>query len=299
MKLKIEVETVSAFMQKVFSKQQEFEKKLKQVVNELSKVKEDVKDLNDDDTNYVDSLNDLGKRHCNLFSKVESSQKSLEKYKKETVLLIDDRVNDVRKEIEKAGSDSSLCERVKKVELTLQSNGKVIEKVSNSLNEVEAAVKSNGVQETTGLKDLDSRLKSIDEKIKDYDTEIKNLELKISERQAMSHKKKTVLLKCTVCEQMFRTNSELENHLTTHPEATPFPCAVCGKILYSEWRMTHHLKGHQVEKKRKCHFFNNNKFCPYEKLGCKFAHKPSKKCKFAESCKETLCQFQHVSQLMR
>ena len=136
-----------------------------------------------------------------------------------------------------------------------------------------------------------------DIKIDKYEKEIQELELKILVRPQKTQKEVS-LLKCDVCQQTFTKNSELEHHLTSHPEVIPIPCELCGKVLYTKWRMEHHMKGHQVINRRKCHFFNNNKCCPFEKLGCKFAHEPSKKCKYGESCQEQMCQFQHVSQLM-
>ena len=41
-----------------------------------------------------------------------------------------------------------------------------------------------------------------------------------------------------------------------------------------------------------CYYYNNDKFCPYDELGCKFRHEVSIPCKFRE-CKNILCQFRH------
>ena len=42
-----------------------------------------------------------------------------------------------------------------------------------------------------------------------------------------------------------------------------------------------------------CHYFNNDKMCPFEELGCKFFHTDSKKCKFGLTC-QRMCPFKHV-----
>ena len=50
---------------------------------------------------------------------------------------------------------------------------------------------------------------------------------------------------------------------------------------------------HGNEKRKNCHYYNNNKDCPYEKIGCKFRHILSKMCRFGLSCKVHLCPYQH------
>ena len=42
-----------------------------------------------------------------------------------------------------------------------------------------------------------------------------------------------------------------------------------------------------------CHYFNNEKPCPYEEFGCKFKHEKSSTCSYGQRCNNTLCQFQH------
>ena len=42
-----------------------------------------------------------------------------------------------------------------------------------------------------------------------------------------------------------------------------------------------------------CHYFNNDKVCPYEEIGCMFRHEKSEPCKYKEFCKNKLCPFQH------
>ena len=44
---------------------------------------------------------------------------------------------------------------------------------------------------------------------------------------------------------------------------------------------------------KKCHCFNNSKICPFEDIGCKFAHEDSEKCYFFDRCRNQLCQFKH------
>ena len=73
-------------------------------------------------------------------------------------------------------------------------------------------------------------------------------------------------------------------------------CKDCGKAFYFKWRLSMHMKMHTSESKdniRKCHFFNNQKQCPFELIGCKFRHEESVKCIFKDQCKFDKCQFRH------
>ena len=44
---------------------------------------------------------------------------------------------------------------------------------------------------------------------------------------------------------------------------------------------------------KKCHYFNNKKKCPFEDLGCMFAHRDSEICKFDQMCSKNLCSYKH------
>lgn len=50
---------------------------------------------------------------------------------------------------------------------------------------------------------------------------------------------------------------------------------------------------HTNKRKIYCHYFNNDKNCPYEKIGCKFVHETSKLCRNGDRCPKKLCYFQH------
>ena len=44
---------------------------------------------------------------------------------------------------------------------------------------------------------------------------------------------------------------------------------------------------------KKCHYFNNQKICPFEQIGCMFLHLPAGECRNSESCTMKLCSFEH------
>ena len=58
------------------------------------------------------------------------------------------------------------------------------------------------------------------------------------------------------------------------------------------WRLSKHLSSHGTSLKF-CHYYNNDKFCPFEANGCKFAHFEAPSYKFKRRCGYNLCQFTH------
>ena len=72
-------------------------------------------------------------------------------------------------------------------------------------------------------------------------------------------------------------------------------CEICVKTFVLLWRLRKHQSNHGDENQKKCHYFNNQKHCLFEALGCKFAHKQSENCKFDKKCSNKLCPFRHGS----
>ena len=96
--------------------------------------------------------------------------------------------------------------------------------------------------------------------------------------------------KCKVCGKSFMENHELEAHLKTHNEMQPFSCDKCEKKFYLKWRLEKHRGSHYT--KKLCHYYNNQKACPYEDIGCMFRHEVSSLCRFS-TCNNILCQYRH------
>ena len=98
--------------------------------------------------------------------------------------------------------------------------------------------------------------------------------------------------KCYLCEIIFEKNCDLELHLAeSHEEEKTFKCNDCEKWFYLEWRCKQHMKIHTSEVKY-CYFFNNDKNCPYEEIGCMFLHESAEMCTFSP-CRNNLCQYKH------
>ena len=104
-------------------------------------------------------------------------------------------------------------------------------------------------------------------------------------------------IKCMKCAETFTKNSDLEIHIQNlHKEKEGYNCEECGKMFVLKWRLKKHSSLHTSSDIKGCHYFNNEKTCPFEGLGCMFAHKLMGACKFSKSCRNKLCSFQHKTE---
>ena len=150
--------------------------------------------------------------------------------------------------------------------------------------------------EFNALKDQVKEMKSMLDIInKDVTLKIRELEAKLK-RQYTTEKPKNIPkeFQCKQCDFKSEISFELELHIkNTHEEQT-FKCKMCDKIFVMKWRLKKHEEGHKTPTKM-CHYYNNNKTCPYEAVGCMFRHEKSLNCQFGDKCKFKLCQFQHFT----
>ena len=54
---------------------------------------------------------------------------------------------------------------------------------------------------------------------------------------------------------------------------------VCSNEFVLEWRLSKHQIKHRNDTQKKRHYYNNGKNCPYDEIGCMFAHEQSDMCK--------------------
>ena len=100
--------------------------------------------------------------------------------------------------------------------------------------------------------------------------------------------------KCTLCKERFKRKCDLELHMENHHKTEKnYECTICNKSFVLNWRMKKHEEIHTNKVTKKCHYYNNDRFCPFEKLGCKFLHEISEKCKFDRICSKPLCSYKH------
>jgi Ran GTPase-activating protein (RanGAP) involved in mRNA processing and transport len=80
--------------------------------------------------------------------------------------------------------------------------------------------------------------------------------------------------------------------MNSHQKEKNFQCKECGKEFHLKWRLNKHLAGHKTSE-RFCHFFNNEKDCPYAEIGCMFIHTESPNCMYQDKCLNPMCQYRH------
>ena len=91
-------------------------------------------------------------------------------------------------------------------------------------------------------------------------------------------------INCSSCKRVFSKNSDLENHLEKDHNVEKFECENCDKKFALKWRLAKHEKMHIRKNRKKCHYFNNQKACPFEKLGCMFEHSAAGECHNGSFC---------------
>ena len=135
-----------------------------------------------------------------------------------------------------------------------------------------AAFKS-GETQSQGRNDLyEKKIRDLEDENVSIKTRLESLEnwaLKITESKchdALSERK------CKLCKETFSKNCELENHMVTiHSSEKTYACETCGKTFVLKWRLEKHVGIHQ-EYVKTCKFFKGGEECPFEDIGCKFAH---------------------------
>ena len=102
------------------------------------------------------------------------------------------------------------------------------------------------------------------------------------------------VMDCKLCEMTFDRFVDLENHIRTcHANHQVFHCDKCEKGFVLKWRLKKHMRLHTENNVTYCHYFNNDRNCPFEDLGCKFLHKETKNCPFKSNCTRRLCPYRH------
>ena len=72
----------------------------------------------------------------------------------------------------------------------------------------------------------------------------------------------------------------------------------CDKIFRREGTLEKHIQAAHEDITLFCHYFNNEKDCPYEDE-CIFVHEESDNCKFGNGCERLLCMYDSVSASVR
>ena len=94
---------------------------------------------------------------------------------------------------------------------------------------------------------------------------------------------------CDECDKKFQQETLLDKHKVTHKK---FECDDCDKNFKNEGTLQKHIQAAHEDITLYCHFFNNDKECPYDDE-CIFVHEDSVECRFGRGCERNLCMFKH------
>ena len=193
--------------------------------------------------------------------------------------------------------------------MTLKSSKLTLKSLQSEINDLKEELNQN----RTELNDVKDELKNVKEEQKANKTEsVENpkvsqepeFKCKVSNQPFGSKKilkmhnqtNHAPQIKCESCDEIFEKNCDLEYHIErSHKFVEKFECEKCCKTFVLKWRFKKHQENHTNQSIRKCHYFNNQKCCPFEIIGCMFLHTLSDKCKYGGKCTKKLCSFQHES----
>ena len=96
-------------------------------------------------------------------------------------------------------------------------------------------------------------------------------------------------VKASLNVRKFEQETQLEKHKLTHKK---YECLDCDRIFKHEAILERHKQAAHEDITLYCHYFNNEKDCPYEDE-CIFVHEESKVCMFGTECERRLCMFRH------
>ena len=150
-------------------------------------------------------------------------------------------------------------------------------------------IKKTKEENTAAIRHLERQIVKVD---KEIEIAIKDKKDTVPENQLNSDK--AVDINCKLCEKSFEKFIDLENPIQIcHENHHVFECDKCEKGFILKWRLKKHMRLHAETNIKTCHYFNNNRNCPYEKRGCKFRHSVSKICELMSKCTRSLCPYRH------
>ena len=98
---------------------------------------------------------------------------------------------------------------------------------------------------------------------------------------------------CDQCELSHTSETQLMRHKKKHGK---FSCDKCEREYNFEGVLEKHIDVVHKSMKIFCHYYNNNKDCPYSDQ-CIYAHEDAVDCMFGNDCERILCMFRHVEHI--
>ena len=204
------------------------------------------------------------------FLKIESFEQIKSKvYSLEKCLSTELRneINDLKIEVTKRNIDSEKVYPSDKFDIEMEIENMRKEKLKNE----------------NDIRDINRRIQSLQDENENIRKILENTKEANLQKTKMSHK-------CPYCELRCRNGYELENHIVcNHNRDKNYECNKCKAKFLSNWGLRRHMNVHQNLLIRKCHYFNDDLTCPFEKDGYKFAHIEADIYIFGTNCQMTKC----------
>ena len=181
--------------------------------------------------------------------------------------------------------------------MTVKSVSEELEKVKSDVNKEVQNLRKEVKELKVEVKEAKEEIKKLKKECED-ESQCDLCEIKFSSKGLLKQHKREIHgrdLECKYCDEKFKQVWMLEVHLKLHKDAEDFECNVCKKTFQSKWRLSKHKDMHNNLNTKRCHYFNNEKLCPYQEVGCMFLHEPSEVCRFGSICTNRFCPFQHKS----
>ena len=170
-------------------------------------------------------------------------------------------------------------------------------------------------------RELEEQITLLEKHIEKLNSDNKTLAVKYEELEKRSRLQKPTSnkFKCNLCDQLFESRTDLRTHKEAKHVSNlgTFQCELCDQWFDLDWKYNAHMKNHKqhqcnyCEKSFKrelyktrhitavhedlkifCHYFNNNKICPFNNQ-CIFLHEPSTDCKYGSKCERINCMYKH------
>ena len=153
-------------------------------------------------------------------------------------------------------------------------------------------------EKLAGIESSNHLLEKFEGKVQAIEISIESLKVQNGEaKEGLNHdagqKVKVISLDCEHCDVKFAKAIDLEKHMEEHGLERMHTCDVCGKTFHLNWRLDKHSQTHSQDSRLvHCHYFNNDKDCPFLHVGCMFKHEKAGLC-LLKNCTRYLCQFEH------
>ena len=235
----------------------------------------------------LESFSDFTKLVVNHMESTSKDKKVINALKTKLV-KVENEVKSLKGEISKLTEENFKSTIPCSCGITIERFESLEDKVTNSnLSSVDKR------EENEDISKLEKEIELVSTKLKEVESKLSSLNEEQNTIRNVKERKSHLKIDCNHCDIQFPSYSMMEKHMEDEHLQKGIKCEHCDLLFHTTWRLKMHMKNHTGTRKRNCHYFNSNKECPYEILGCKFNHIYSNDCKFGTQCNRHMCHYRH------